>query len=78
MIRLFLGPCASISRRCTALATISLSSDSLAGQALPSAEQLRKLGDRHTGIGFDQALVLEKPRRPDTAVFLPHLQFRWG
>jgi diaminopimelate epimerase len=51
--------------------------DSPAGQAggqfaeqpLPSAEQLRKLADRHTGIGFDQALVLEKPRRPDTAVF---------
>ena len=43
--------------------------DSLAGQALPSAEQLRKLSNRHTGIGFDQALVLEKPRRPDTAVF---------
>ena len=35
----------------------------------PSAEQLRKLADRHTGIGFDQALVLEKPRRPDTQVF---------
>jgi diaminopimelate epimerase len=43
--------------------------DWLAGQALPSAEQLRKLGNRHTGIGFDQALILEKPRRPDTAVF---------
>jgi len=40
-----------------------------AGQALPSAEQLRKLSNRRTGIGFDQALVLEKPRRPDTAVF---------
>lgn len=40
-----------------------------AGQALPSAEQLRKLGNRRTGIGFDQALVLEKPRRADTAVF---------
>jgi diaminopimelate epimerase len=43
--------------------------DWLAGQALPSAEQLKKLGNRRTGIGFDQALVLEKPRRPDTAVF---------
>lgn len=40
-----------------------------AGQALPSAEQLRKLSNRRTGIGFDQALVLEKPRRSDTAVF---------
>jgi diaminopimelate epimerase len=39
------------------------------GQALPSAEQFRKLSDRRTGIGFDQALVLENPRRPDTAVF---------
>ncbi len=35
----------------------------------PSAEQLRRLADRHTGIGFDQALVLEPPRRADTAVF---------
>src|SRR3979409_2532946 len=43
--------------------------DSPAGQALPPAEHLRKLADRYTGIGFDQALVLEKPRRPDTAVF---------
>ena len=40
-----------------------------AGQAPLSAEQFRKLGDRRTGIGFDQALLLEKPRRPDTAVF---------
>jgi diaminopimelate epimerase len=38
----------------------------------PSAlrpELLRSLGDRRTGIGFDQALVLEPPRRPATAVF---------
>src|SRR6187402_2982285 len=40
-----------------------------AARPLPSAEQLRKLADRRTGIGFDQALILEKPRRPDTAVF---------
>jgi len=39
------------------------------GRAPPSAEQLRKLADRRTGIGFDQALVLEKPRRQDTVVF---------
>jgi diaminopimelate epimerase len=39
------------------------------GRAPPSAEQFRKLADRYTGIGFDQALVLEQPRRPDTAVF---------
>jgi len=30
---------------------------------------VRRLADRHTGIGFDQALVLERPRRADTAVF---------
>ena len=30
---------------------------------------IRRLSDRHTGIGFDQALVLEAPRRADTAVF---------
>ncbi len=39
------------------------------GAPLPAAEQLRRLADRHTGIGFDQALILEAPRRPDTAVF---------
>jgi diaminopimelate epimerase len=36
---------------------------------LPGAARLRMLADRHTGIGFDQALVLEAPRRPDTAVY---------
>ncbi|MGH8302581.1 MAG: diaminopimelate epimerase, partial [Steroidobacteraceae bacterium] len=30
---------------------------------------IRRLSDRHTGIGFDQALVLEAPRRADTEVF---------
>ena len=30
---------------------------------------IRRLADRHTGIGFDQALVLEAPRRADTVVF---------
>lgn len=37
---------------------------------LPFADgQLRRLADRHTGIGFDQALILQPPRRQDTAVF---------
>ncbi len=36
---------------------------------LPSVEQWRALSARHTGIGFDQALVLEPPRRADTQVF---------
>jgi diaminopimelate epimerase len=43
--------------------------DALAGQPVLEAEQFRRLADRHTGIGYDQALVLEAPRRPDTAVF---------
>jgi diaminopimelate epimerase len=30
---------------------------------------LRALADRRTGVGFDQALVLEPPRRAGTAVF---------
>jgi diaminopimelate epimerase len=37
--------------------------------ALPGPAQLRALADRHTGIGFDQALVLEPPRRGDTVVY---------
>jgi diaminopimelate epimerase len=43
--------------------------DASPGQPMLSAGQFRRLADRHTGIGFDQALVLEPPRRPDTAVF---------
>ena len=43
--------------------------DAPAGASLPSPEQWRQLSARHTGIGFDQALVLERPRRADTAVF---------
>jgi diaminopimelate epimerase len=31
--------------------------------------RLRRLGDRRTGIGFDQALVLERARRADTKLF---------
>ena len=32
-------------------------------------ERLRALADRRQGIGFDQALVLNAPQRPDTALF---------
>jgi diaminopimelate epimerase len=40
------------------------------GAAVPlDGALIRRLADRHTGIGFDQALVLEAPRRADTAVF---------
>ncbi|HWL64028.1 MAG TPA: diaminopimelate epimerase [Steroidobacteraceae bacterium] len=38
------------------------------GLALSPA-QWRQLSDRRTGIGFDQALVLEPPRSGDTAAF---------
>ncbi len=38
-------------------------------EGLPSIARLRHLADRHTGIGFDQALVLEPPRRPGTSVY---------
>jgi len=36
---------------------------------LLTPEQLRKLSDRRTGIGFDQALVIQPPKRPDTDVY---------
>jgi diaminopimelate epimerase len=35
---------------------------------VPSATALRRLADRRTGIGFDQALVLSPPARPGTDV----------
>jgi diaminopimelate epimerase len=35
----------------------------------PDAETFRRLADRYTGIGFDQALMLEAPRRAGTAVY---------
>jgi diaminopimelate epimerase len=34
-----------------------------------TARQWRELADRRTGIGFDQALVLEPPRSPGTAAY---------
>ncbi|HEY0766806.1 MAG TPA: diaminopimelate epimerase [Steroidobacteraceae bacterium] len=43
--------------------------DAPADPSLLRPELLRRLGDRRTGIGFDQALVLERPRRADTAVY---------
>jgi diaminopimelate epimerase len=36
---------------------------------LPSADQWRRLSARHTGIGFDQALVIEPPRRAGTQAY---------
>ena len=42
--------------------------DAPADPALLAPERLRSLADRRTGIGFDQALVLEPPQRGDSAV----------
>ena len=36
---------------------------------LPTPDQWRQLADRHRGIGFDQALVLQPPRQTGTEVF---------
>jgi diaminopimelate epimerase len=40
----------------------------LAGAAIDPG-RMRALADRHTGIGFDQALMLEAPRDPGNRVF---------
>jgi len=37
--------------------------------ALPTPEQLRRLANRRTGIGFDQALVIQPPKRVNTDVY---------
>jgi diaminopimelate epimerase len=42
--------------------------DSLHGEFNLDAEQIRALGDRHFGIGFDQMLVLSRPRNRDADV----------
>src|SRR6187200_2379981 len=36
---------------------------------LPTPSRWRELSDRHKGIGFDQAMVLEPPRRAGTDVY---------
>ena len=36
---------------------------------IPTTERLRQLADRRLGIGFDQALVLQPPRRDGTDVY---------
>jgi diaminopimelate epimerase len=40
-----------------------------AAAAKLDATKLRALGDRHTGVGFDQALMLETPRDAQTRAF---------
>jgi diaminopimelate epimerase len=43
--------------------------DALDPARVPSPAALRRLADRRTGIGFDQALVLAPPRRAGTDVY---------
>jgi diaminopimelate epimerase len=43
--------------------------DAASPAAVPAPQELRRLSDRRTGIGFDQALVLEPPRRAGTDVY---------
>jgi diaminopimelate epimerase len=43
--------------------------DAPPAEPLLEPASLRRLADRRTGVGFDQALVLEAPRRADTEVF---------
>ncbi|HEY6481960.1 MAG TPA: diaminopimelate epimerase [Steroidobacteraceae bacterium] len=39
------------------------------GGSVPPADLLRRLADRHTGIGFDQALMLQPPRHAESVVY---------
>jgi len=43
--------------------------DSRRTEEVPTADVLRRLADRRTGIGFDQALALMPPVRPGTDVY---------
>ncbi len=43
--------------------------EALPGGTLPDAGRWRALSDRHTGIGFDQALVIEPPRRAGNSAY---------
>ena len=43
--------------------------EAASANTLPDAARLRQLADRHTGIGFDQALVIGPPRREGTVAF---------
>ena len=37
--------------------------------AVPTSEMIRRLADRRTGIGFDQALIVLPPRQPGTDAY---------
>jgi diaminopimelate epimerase len=43
--------------------------DAPSASKVPAPHEFRRLSDRRTGIGFDQALVLEPPRRAGTDVY---------
>lgn len=39
--------------------------DGISQNVMLRPEQIRRLSDRHTGVGFDQLLIVEPPSRPD-------------
>ena len=43
--------------------------DAINQQVQLTTQQIAKLADRHTGIGFDQCLLLEKSQSTDTDFF---------
>jgi diaminopimelate epimerase len=43
--------------------------DAAAEEPLPTADQFRRLAARNTGVGFDQALIIEKAKRPGTSAY---------
>ncbi len=43
--------------------------ESRPGAGLPELQQWRRLADRHQGVGFDQALLLEPPRTAGTTIY---------
>ena len=44
--------------------------DGRQGQIHASADKIRELADRRTGIGFDQMVIIDPPKSPQTDVFL--------
>ncbi len=65
----FFRPCSSSSPKCTASATTSSFSMRRATAGCRPPREWRALAARHTGIGFDQALVIEPPRRAGTQAY---------
>ena len=48
------------------------------GQSAPDAALARAIGDRHTGVGFDQLMTLEPSDVPRLRGALPDLEQRWS